>query len=136
MPKIYSQQFQGECVSKANSRRLVSIKGKPRFIKSAKALAFVKDIQAQAKKINPLLEGNLEAHIKIYYSSRRPDLDASLVMDALEGVWYKNDRQFKRLVLEKFLDKNTPRVEVFIRETNDWDESGLGTSNDLSFFKK
>tara|TARA_R100001244_G_scaffold9958_5_gene11995 strand:- start:3579 stop:3989 length:411 start_codon:yes stop_codon:yes gene_type:complete len=136
MPKIYSQQFQGECVSKANSRRLVSIKGKPRFIKSAKALTFVKDVQAQAKKLNPLLEGNLEGVIKIYYSSRRPDLDPSLVMDALEGVWYKNDRQFKRLVLEKYLDKKNPRVEVFIREINDWDESGLGTSTDLLFFKK
>tara|TARA_R110000765_G_C18804348_1_gene593992 strand:- start:167 stop:577 length:411 start_codon:yes stop_codon:yes gene_type:complete len=136
MPKIYSQQFQGECVSKANSRRLVTIKGKPRFIKSAKALIFVKDVQAQAKKLNPLLEGNLEGVIKIYYSSRRPDLDPSLVMDALEGVWYKNDRQFKRLVLEKYLDKKNPRVEVFIREINDWDESGLGTSTDLLFFEK
>ena len=127
MPKTYSQQFQGECVSKANSRRLVSVKGKPRFIKSSKALTFVKDIQAQAKKITQLLEKDLEAHIKIYYSSRRPDLDASLVLDALEGVWYKNDRQFKRLFLEKFLDKNNPRVEVFIREITDWNESGLGT---------
>lgn len=127
MPKTYSQQFQGECVSKANSRRLVSVKGKPRFIKSSKALTFVKDIQAQAKKITPLLEKDLEAHIKIYYSSRRPDLDASLVLDALEGIWYKNDRQFKRLFLEKFMDKNNPRVEVFVREITDWNESGLGT---------
>jgi len=54
----------------------------------------------------------------------------------LEGVWYKNDRQFKRLVLEKYLDKKNPRVEVFIREINDWDESGLGTSTDLLFFEK
>jgi Holliday junction resolvase RusA-like endonuclease len=127
MPKIYSQQFKGECVSKANSRRLVTIKGKPRFIKSSKAIAFVKDLQAQAKRIEPLLEGDLEANIKIYYSSRRPDLDASLVLDALEGLWYKNDRQFKRLVLEKYLDKKNPRVDVFVNEISDWDESGLGT---------
>ena len=127
MPKIYSQQFKGECVSKANSRRLVTIKGKPRFIKSSKALTFVKDMQAQAKRITPLLEKDLEAHIKIYYSSRRPDLDASLVLDALEGVWYKNDRQFRRLVLEKYLDKHDPRVDVFVNEISDWNESGLGT---------
>ena len=127
MPKTYSQQFQGECVSKANSRRLVSVKGKPRFIKSSKAIAFVKDVQAQAKRIEPLLEGDLEANIKIYYSSRRPDLDASLVLAALEGLWYKNDRQFKRLVLEKYLDKKNPRVDVFVNEISDWDESGLGT---------
>jgi len=50
-----------------------------------------------------------------------------LVLDALEGIWYKNDRQFKRLFLEKFLDKNNPRVEVFVREITDWNESGLGT---------
>ena len=105
----------------------MTIKGKPRFIKSSKAIAFVKDVQAQAKRIEPLLEGDLEANIKIYYSSRRPDLDASLVLDALEGVWYKNDRQFKRLVLEKYLDKKNPRVDVFVNEISDWDESGLGT---------
>ena len=32
--------IRGELASKSNSRRLVTIGGKPRFIKSAKALAF------------------------------------------------------------------------------------------------
>tara|TARA_R110000744_G_scaffold5671_3_gene20137 strand:+ start:664 stop:1059 length:396 start_codon:yes stop_codon:yes gene_type:complete len=130
MSKIHSQQFYGECVSKANSRRLVQIKGKVRFIKSEKALLFVKDLQIQAKKIKPLLSKDLEGKIKIYYSSRRPDLDPSLVMDALEGIWYENDRQFKRLILEKYLDKKNPRVEVFIREI-DWDESGSSEQEHL-----
>ena len=130
MSKIHSQQIYGECVSKANSRRLVHIKGKARFIKSEKALLFVKDLQAQAKKIKPLLSKDLEGKIKIYYSSRRPDLDPSLVMDALEGIWYENDRQFKRLILEKYLDKKNPRVEVFVREI-DWDETGSSEQEHL-----
>ena len=46
MPKIYSQQFKGECVSKANSRRL------PNLSKDAA-------LKAQAKRIEPLLEGDL-----------------------------------------------------------------------------
>ena len=32
----------------------------------------------------------------IYYSSRRPDLDESLILDLMQGVIYKNDRQVKQ----------------------------------------
>ena len=68
----------GEACSKANSRRLVHIGGKPRFIKSKKALLFEKAVAAQAPRLNELLEGDLEFRADIYYASRRPDLDESM----------------------------------------------------------
>ena len=115
------QIIYGECCSKANSRRLVHFGGKPRFIKSKKALVFERDVQIQAKKISPMLEGALKIEADIYYSSRRPDLDESIILDALQGIWYANDRAFKQKTIRKFLDKENPRCEVTVTEI-DWDE--------------
>ena len=46
----------GAACSKANSRRLVFIGGKPRFIKSKKALDFEKAVKAQAPRLSEMLE--------------------------------------------------------------------------------
>ena len=48
----------------------------------------------------------------IYYASYRPDLDESLIMDCLEGVAYKNDRQIKAKVILHGVDKSRPRIQV------------------------
>jgi Holliday junction resolvase RusA-like endonuclease len=39
----------------------------------------------------------------------------SLVMDALEGVVYRTDRQVKRQVGEVHVDRDNPRTEVVVR---------------------
>ena len=105
----------GEPASKANSRRLVTIKGRPAFIKSAKALAYVKSFEEQCPQMgDSMLEGDLEATIKIYYSSRRPDLDESVILDCMQGFIYKNDRQVRRKVIEWGLDKENPRAEILV----------------------
>ena len=113
----------GEACSKANSRRLVHIGGKPRFIKSKKALLFEKAVAAQAPRLNELLEGDLEFRADIYYASRRPDLDESIVLDALQGIWYAYDRAIKSKIVRKFLDKAEPRCEVWVKEI-EWNENG------------
>ena len=104
----------GEPASKANSRRLVMHGKRPRFIKSAKALSFLESFQLQCQKVNPLLEDDLSITMTIYYSSRRPDLDESVVLDAMQGYIYKNDRQVKEKHVYWGLDKGNPRVEVSI----------------------
>lgn len=105
----------GECASKANSRRLTYNKGKPRFIKSEKALTFEQETRLQAPRLNRLLEGELTASIKIYYKNNRPDLDESVVLDALQDIIYKNDRQVREKHVYHAIDKQNPRVEVYIR---------------------
>jgi Holliday junction resolvase RusA-like endonuclease len=104
----------GEPASKSNSRRLVMHGKVPRFIKSAKALSFLQAFQLQCPKVDPLLEEDLSISMTIYYSSRRPDLDESVVLDAMQNFIYKNDRQIKEKHIYWGLDRTNPRVEVEI----------------------
>lgn len=111
----------GQPVSKANSRRLIYKNGRPMIIKSAKALAYAKSLRAQVPQQVPLLTGDLEMYCKCVYSSRRSDLDPSLILDGLQGLVYLNDRQVKKMLLEWQLDKTWPRAEVKIRKLpDDW----------------
>ena len=106
----------GEPASKANSRQLVFIKGRPAFIKSAKALQYTKDALKQVRKLPELMQGELKATIKIYYASQRPDLDESIVLDVLQGLIYQNDRQVRERHVYHFIDKLNPRAEVEIEQ--------------------
>lgn len=114
------QQFNatifGEPCSKANSRRIVSIKGRPRSIKSAKALAYVKAFGEQCPVMEDMFEGDVEVDITIYYASRRPDLDESIILDELQGRAYRNDRQVKKKIITwGGVDKEEPRAIIHVR---------------------
>ena len=107
----------GEPASKANSRRQVFVHGKSMFIKSAKALSYSKAFKLQAvvpaeqKFLNDVV-----VTIRIWYASRRPDLDESLILDLLQGVAYENDRQVKeKHIYWMGVDKENPRCEIEIR---------------------
>jgi len=102
----------GEPASKANSRQLVTIKGRPAFIKSKKARDYVKAFNDQCPVNDELLEGDVEVRITVFYASRRPDLDESVILDCLEGKVYKNDRQVKVKHIFWGLDKENPRAEI------------------------
>lgn len=105
----------GEPASKANSRRLVKIRGRPASIKSQKALDYVKAFALQVKSLPELITDDVEVEIKIYYASRRPDLDESVILDCMQGPIYANDRQVKRKVISWGLDKTNPRSEIKVR---------------------
>ena len=107
----------GEPCSKANSRRLVKSKaGRPLFIKSKKALDYVKSFGQQCQSVNPLITEDVSVTIKIYYASRRPDLDESLILDCMQGLVYKNDRQVKeKHIIWGGVDKENPRAEISVR---------------------
>ena len=111
----------GEPASKANSRRLVFIGGKPRFIKSKKALLYSRDFDLQCPVRKNLFEEDLSIAIKIYYRTRRPDLDESLILDLLEGKVYKNDRSIKSKYVEHGLDKEHPRSLIVISSLGNQD---------------
>ena len=115
----------GVAQSKSNSRRLVTFGGKPRFIKSKAAIQFEKDVKAQIGKMDNMLEGDLSFHADIYYPTRRQDLDPSILLDAMQGLLYENDRQFKQISSRRFLDKENPRAEITITEI---DHNEIGPS--------
>jgi len=100
----------GEPASKANSRRWT---GKF-FIKSEKALNYGKEFKKQCPVLDPMLEGDLRLHIKIWYASRRPDLDESLILDLMQGCIYENDRAVKERHVYWGLDKENPRSEITV----------------------
>jgi Holliday junction resolvase RusA-like endonuclease len=104
----------GEPASKANSRKMVYVGGKPMFIKSAKALGYVKMFKQQCV-IAPseVFECDVVVTIRIWYASRRPDLDESLILDLLQEIAYKNDRQLKeKHIYWMGVDKENPRCEI------------------------
>lgn len=105
----------GEPASKANSRQLVRLNGRPAFIKSSKARGYERDFKMQCKKIDPLMEGDVSVTITIYYASRRPDLDESVILDCMQGFIYVNDRQVKEKHIYHALDKANPRAEIMVK---------------------
>jgi hypothetical protein len=84
------------------------------FIKSKKALAYEKAFANQCPMRECLIEDDVAVTIRIYYASRRPDLDESLILDCMQDRVYKNDRQVKRKHIFWALDKENPRAEISV----------------------
>lgn len=111
-------KINGEPASKANSRRQVMVRGKSMFIKSAKALSYATafKLQAQSQK-HDILSGDVAVTIRIWYASRRPDLDESLILDLLQDIAYENDRQVKeKHIYWMGVDKENPRCEIEVKK--------------------
>jgi Holliday junction resolvase RusA-like endonuclease len=119
----------GEPASKANSRKLVTLRNRPAFIKSEKARDF--EVMAQLQipaSARVMLEGELKATIRIFYASERPDLDESVVLDVLQAKFqgkgkqracvrrgvYLNDRKVRERHVYHGIDRKNPRVEIEI----------------------
>lgn len=115
----------GEPASKANSRKLVRFGNRPAFIKSQKARDYTDTFKLQCPKLDPLMEGDVSVTMTIYYASRRPDLDESVILDAMQDLIYENDRQVKEKHIYWGLDKENPRAEItVIKKAPDSDPSG------------
>lgn len=111
----------GEPASKANSRRFVLIDGKSRFIKSKKALLYSKNFDLQCPIRKKIFEEDLSIAMKIYYRTKRPDLDESLILDLLQGRVFKNDRSIKSKYVEHGLDKEQPHSVIVISSLDNKD---------------
>jgi len=61
------------------------------------------------------MTGDVYVEITIWYASRRPDLDESVILDAMQGLIYENDRQVKEKHVFHRLDKDNPRAQITVR---------------------
>lgn len=110
----------GETASAKNSRKLVTVRdkstGMPRtlFIKSEKARRYEADFERQARPLPALLLGPVRFSCVIYYADNRSDLDEALILDCLQGVAYKNDRQVIEKHVWKRIDRENPRAVIEI----------------------
>jgi len=114
MTQALSLKIFGEPASKANSRRVVRYGGISRLIKSAKALTYSDVFKQQCADFKgEMISGDVSVTVRIWYASRRPDLDESLILDLLQGVTYANDRQVKeKHIYWMGVDKENPRCEI------------------------
>lgn len=93
-----------------------------RVIKSKKALSYADVFKQQwdevpdARKSAELAQGDVRVTMIIYYASRRPDLDPSLILDLMQGRAYVNDRQVKEQHMYWRLDPDNPRAEIYVEE--------------------
>jgi Holliday junction resolvase RusA-like endonuclease len=103
----------GEPASAKNRRRIVRVGGKPRIIKSQKALEYARSFRLQCPKLNSLIDGDVALRMDVWYGSRRPDLAcADLIMDLLQDFVYINDRQVKAVMSVWNLDRENPRCRI------------------------
>lgn len=116
--------IEGEPASKANSRRMVLIKGRPRLIKSQKALDYCKAFAKQCPVLEEPVECDVSVTIDVYYASRRPDLDESVILDEMQGRIYKNDRQVKEKHVYWHLDRERPRSLISVKTLEGGDNTG------------
>ena len=129
--KVLKLTIYGELGSKSNSRRMVSYGGRPRLIKSNKALNYeessYQQLQALLSNHEPF-QDYVSLKVDVYYASKRPDLDVALLQDILQekkdkktgivlsrGV-YANDRQVVEIHARKLWDKENPRCEITVEE--------------------
>lgn len=110
----YHACIPGEPASKANSRKIVRFGARLASIKSDKARAYAYHFATAAPVIEPLIEGSVAVSITIFYASRRPDLDESLILDLLQGRAYLNDRQVREKHIYWGLDPDRPRCEIVV----------------------
>ena len=63
-----------------------------------------------------LLEGPLRVSIDWYRGRQSGDLDKRLgvALDAMQGVFYRNDSQIVELAARRFEDPKAPRIEVTV----------------------
>ena len=112
--------IRGQPRSKANSRRMVKRgrSGKMFPIKNPKAADYAHSAHMQALACRPsrLLRGPLSFRGTLYYPDHRSDLDPSLLVDALQGAVFKNDRQVKHWDIRHGIDKENPRAEIVVEE--------------------
>ena len=97
-------------------------KGKIRYMKTeAKQLKQLYDYQILAQYRWKPLEDDLILEIKLYFKDkRRRDVDNwhKLSLDAMSWKIYNDDSQIQKMVVEKFIDKLNPRIEILINKLN------------------
>ena len=126
---IWDHTILGQPASKSNRRRVVQIGNQTRSIKSKEAMAYVETFKAQCfDKVN-LISGDVALLVDVYYQSRRSDLACiDLIMDCLQDVAYKNDRQVKAQACNWNLDPKNPRARIRVASLASYGDTSTGVT--------
>lgn len=109
--------IQGNTPSKSNCYRIITIAGHSHLGKTPALESFEKSFYWQCPVRNLNIAKQFEFHVRVFYPSMRSDIDNSLkvLLDCLQHTkTIKNDNLCVKVVAEKFIDKDNPRVEFKI----------------------
>jgi len=112
--KTMKEIIHGVCPSKSNCYKIG-----PRGLYKGSALKqYEKDFFIQCRNRGKKLEGYFEIYVDVFYPNQRADLDNSLkiILDCLQKCEViVNDNKCVKIVANKFLDKEKPRIEIEIK---------------------
>jgi Holliday junction resolvase RusA-like endonuclease len=104
---------------KSNSYKIITINGHSSLSKTKTLKEYENKFYIQCDKYrNADISGYFELHLK-FYPSERSDLDNSLkiILDCLQKVnAIRNDNRCVKIVAEKYLDRERPRIEFTINK--------------------
>lgn len=121
----HKQVIYGQPPSKANTYRIITMKGSNgkhhgSLAKTDALRKYEHDFYLQCGFYrNKNIQGFFELYVDVYFHSNQPDLDNSLkcLLDCLQSCKaIKNDRNCVKIIANKFVDKNNPRIEFTIIE--------------------
>ena len=114
------QTILGSVPAKSNHYKIITINGHPSLGKTHAIDNYEKSFFLQAGDYrNLMIEGFFEVYAKVFYATMSPDLDNSLkcLLDCLQQCKaIKNDNRCVRIVADKFVDKDNPRIEFRLIE--------------------
>lgn len=117
--KLSEEQLQvihGTCPSKSNCYRI----GHKTLFKTDALKKYEDNFYIQCDKYrNKNITGYFEIYVSVYYPNQRADLDNALkiILDCLQRCnAIPNDNKCVKIVAEKYLDKDKPRVEFYLKQ--------------------
>tara|TARA_R100001443_G_scaffold114141_1_gene129686 strand:- start:1011 stop:1370 length:360 start_codon:yes stop_codon:yes gene_type:complete len=116
MSKKCSMTIFGNVPSKSNQYRIA----RGRMYKSKELKVYEDSFAMQCKEYeNLMIEGHFRIKLKVFYPSRRSDLDNALkvILDCCQhSKIIKNDNRCIEIIAYKEIDKEQPRIEFEIEE--------------------
>ena len=114
------QIIKGNVPSKSNCYKIITLNGHGSLAKSKALKIYEESFMWQCGKYrNANISVPFEFHVDVYYPSKRSDLDNAMkiLLDCLQKVKaISNDNLAMKIVAQKFIDKDDPRVEFKIIE--------------------
>jgi len=114
------QIINGNVPSKSNSYKVINVAGHASLAKTSALKEYENRFYIQCDKYrNTCISGYFELYLRVFYPSERSDLDNSLkiILDCLQKCKaIQNDNKCVKILAEKYLDKERPRIEFTINK--------------------
>lgn len=113
------QVILGNVPSKSNCYRIIKLGNHASLAKTAALKKYEESFALQCGKYrNANIDTLFEFYVDVYYPSKRPDLDngMKIILDILQKIkGISNDNNCIKIVAQKFIDKENPRCEFYIK---------------------